>query len=262
MIIIHHANCADGFCAAYIAHTIYPDAKFIPANYGDAPPNVKGEQVLILDFSYKRNTLLSMKADAKTIEVIDHHKSAEKDLRGLDFCHFDMNKSGAMLTWEWFYPFKPIPDIVAYVQDWDLWRKSLPYTSEINAAIKSYKMTFKDWDELCSRPFIPDLADEGAAILRHKERCIEFALKQACIINICGHKVPFINISEKTLVSETLYRAGRYHSFAVGWYYDGVKYNYNLRSGEDGVDVSKIAEKFAGGGHKHAAGFSLNTLLC
>lgn len=47
---------------------------------------------------------------------------------------------------------------------------------------------------------------------------------------------------------------------ALGWWqrFDG-KFQFSLRSRGD-IDVSEIAKKFGGGGHKNAAGFQLKTL--
>ena len=51
--------------------------------------------------------------------------------------------------------------------------------------------------------------------------------------------------------------------FAIGWFYKAANdtFVYSLRSREGGVDVSKVAEEFGGGGHARAAGFSLDYLL-
>ena len=43
------------------------------------------------------------------------------------------------------------------------------------------------------------------------------------------------------------------------YYYDlGECRFFGLRSAPDGLDVAEIAEKFGGGGHKHAAGFRIS----
>ena len=39
-----------------------------------------------------------------------------------------------------------------------------------------------------------------------------------------------------------------------------IEFIFSLRSGESGVDVSSVAKKFGGGGHKNAAGFSVSSL--
>ena len=59
--------------------------------------------VFIVDFSYPRTILEEMEESAESLVVIDHHKTAEEDLRGLDYCHFDMTHSGAYLAWEYLF---------------------------------------------------------------------------------------------------------------------------------------------------------------
>src|SRR6266568_4571929 len=93
-LIISHAHCSDGLSAAWVFYKIYPDATFVFAKYGDAPPDVNGKEVYILDFSYPRETLLKTNAQARGLLVLDHHKSAKEDLEDLLFCQFDMNRSG------------------------------------------------------------------------------------------------------------------------------------------------------------------------
>ena len=45
--------------------------------------------------------------------------------------------------------------------------------------------------------------------------------------------------------------------YAAVYFYDGEKYIFSLRSREGGEDVSDIAKRFGGGGHKRASGFSV-----
>src|SRR3990167_9339886 len=99
-IVIYHSNCFDGFGAAWVLRGVYPDATFIPATYGDAPPDVTGQDVVIVDFSYPRDVLLAMRQSSRSLVVADHHKTAQANCEGLDFCHFDMNRSGAGLAWD------------------------------------------------------------------------------------------------------------------------------------------------------------------
>ena len=65
IIIIYHSNCLDGFGSAYIAWKQFgEDADYIPAHYGNSPPDVKDKKVYIVDFSYPREVLLKMAEDA------------------------------------------------------------------------------------------------------------------------------------------------------------------------------------------------------
>ena len=95
-IFIYHKNCSDGFAAAWTYRQVDPDAEFLPAsvNTRDEPPDVTGRDVVIADYTYTREALFRMKDQAKSLIVLDHHISSQKDLEGLDFCTFDMERSG------------------------------------------------------------------------------------------------------------------------------------------------------------------------
>ncbi len=82
-LCIYHGNCQDGFAAAWTARQIraFGDrVEFYPGVYQDAPPNVTSRDVVFVDFSYKRSVLEEMAANARSIVIFDHHKSAEEDL--------------------------------------------------------------------------------------------------------------------------------------------------------------------------------------
>src|SRR4051812_11484396 len=100
ILVVYHARCNDGFCSAWVARKAMPNAQFYPASHGQKPPDVTGKNVFVLDFAYKRDVLLGMNRQAKSLTLIDHHKTAAADLGDLDFCKFDMSKSAARLTWD------------------------------------------------------------------------------------------------------------------------------------------------------------------
>ncbi len=51
MLVIYHGGCPDGFTAAWVVHKVYPEAEFYPGVYGQAPPDVAGRDVILVDFS-------------------------------------------------------------------------------------------------------------------------------------------------------------------------------------------------------------------
>jgi len=255
-LCIYHGNCIDGFTAAWCVWRRWgADAEYVPGIYGNAPPDVTGKNVVIVDFSYPRAQLLEMKAKAKTLEVLDHHKTAEADLQGLDFCLFDMNRSGARLA-EDSFSFGPSP-LVAYVQDRDLWRFRLTGSKEINAWIGSLQQDFQEWSraDVALYSSFDTCVAQGTALLRAVDRYVSEMAKQAQALEFAGHgaipivNAPYINTSE--LVGHLAESA----PFAVGWFQRGDgKYQYSLRSRGD-FDVSELAKRFGGGGHRQAVGF-------
>jgi nanoRNase/pAp phosphatase (c-di-AMP/oligoRNAs hydrolase) len=66
------------------------------------PPDVKGKNVVILDFSFDNATTKKMIKEAKDLLVIDHHKSAIVELHDISNTILRYEVSGAMLAWEFF----------------------------------------------------------------------------------------------------------------------------------------------------------------
>lgn len=255
-IVIYHGGCIDGFTSAWVAWKKYGDAaEYVPASYGDAPPDVVGRDVLIVDFSYPRPALLEMEAAAASIRVLDHHKTAQDALRMLDFCVFDMERSGAGLAWDHLHPEERRPWLVDYVEDHDLWRFKLPASKAVNSYVGAVpRGDMAIWDNLANRN-VGEVALMGAAVEMKVDSYVADMCRQARLLTVVGHidipvvNAPYINTSE--LVGKLAESA----PFAVGWYQrsDG-KYAYSLRSRGE-FDVSALAKKFGGGGHKNAAGF-------
>lgn len=257
-LCIYHKNCADGFGSALAVKLHFDNidqkCEFLPSHYGDAPPNVKGKCVYIVDFSYSRDTLIAMNDEAKELTVIDHHKTAQVALEGLDFCTFDMSKSGAVLTWEHLHK-EPVPLLLQYIQDRDLWEWKLKSSQKVSAALKSLPMDFDTW--ACHLNDVLRLAARGEIILEHQNHEIQGILdKDIPLIWIAGYRVPCVNTT--THISEVGNQLSQGHPFAAMYFETADKRVYSLRSSKDGIDVSAIASLFGGGGHFHAAGFSVD----
>jgi oligoribonuclease NrnB/cAMP/cGMP phosphodiesterase (DHH superfamily) len=265
IVVLYHANCPDGFCSAFAFWKKYGDnAEYIPVRHGRPPPPVEGKVVYIVDFSYNRLTLLEMKESAKSLVVLDHHISAEKELGDLDFCEFDMSHSGAYLSWRYLFGESNVPPIVLHVEDRDLWNWKLNHSKEILSTIDSYPKTFEVWDKLHTDLLSPGsseflkIVDAGKDILRYKENLIKGLIKSSFKMNIMGYEVPAINIS--FFQSEIAGQLSEGSPFAAAYHFDGSIFRFSLRSRDGGVDVSEIASSFGGGGHRRAAGFGIDNI--
>jgi hypothetical protein len=170
---------------------------------------------------------------------------------------FDMNKSGAGLTWDFFFRDEQRPALIDHVEDRDLWRFALPGTREIQAAVFSYPYYFDIWDNLMRWP-INDLRTEGRAIERkHHKDIAELLGVVTRRMNIGGHNVPVANLPY-TLTSDAGHKLAEHEPFA-GCYWDTPDGRvFSLRSRDDGMDVSEIAKQYGGGGHRNASGFRVS----
>lgn len=267
-LVIYHASCPDGFMAAWLFHRWLGDtAEYVPFEYGEEPPSVKGLEVYVLDFSFPREVMIRMAKEAKSLVVLDHHKTAQEACEGLDFCTFMMDHSGAGLALEWlsshtaFVFSKTIRQFVAFVEDNDLWRKSLDNTDEVRAAYLSIPFKFGDWSDLIIRGR-DYWVSTGKAILAYQRKMVDDHMRKAELLSDTAlgvDHVPFVNSSAKDIVSMLLHKMCEHFPFAAAYWWQDGWWNWSLRS-SGGVDVSEVAKMFGGGGHKTAAGFKTRTL--
>lgn len=257
---IYHGNCADGFGAAWVVRKALGEIDFYPGKYQEPPPDVTGKDVVMVDFSYKRPVLLEMAAKANSILILDHHKTAVEDLVDLPAnvtAKFDMHHSGAMLTWEHFFPGQEVPSLLLHIEDRDLWRFALQNTRQIQANIFSYPYDFQVWDKLMATE-AEELAAEGEAIERKHFKDIRELLgattREMCI---GGHHVPVANLPY-TMSSDAGHELAKGRPFAACYWDTPAGRVFSLRSSKEGMDVSIIAKHYGGGGHRNAAGFCVS----
>jgi oligoribonuclease NrnB/cAMP/cGMP phosphodiesterase (DHH superfamily) len=256
--VIYHADCTDGFGAAYAAwKQLGNRAEYYACKHGTPPPNVKGKNVVILDFSYGNELTKKMIEEANALLVIDHHKSAMVELHDITNTLFDMTKSGAILAWEFFHPGKEPPKFIRYIQDRDLWTWELEYSKEFSAAFDMVPFEFEEFEKFEDDSVFDDACKRGSYILAYSKTVVKKVCEKASLRKFDEKDVLVVNASH--WMSEIGARLAPDCDFAMIWYWDHeVKHTkVSLRAFHDTVDVSEIAKKFGGGGHKKAAGFQL-----
>lgn len=296
-VCIYHFPCDDGFASAWIARRKWPDIALAPTNYGQMFPDAdyRGKNVLIADFSYKPDAIseLTMSFGARSIVMLDHHKTAQADLREFQidmapaqkFTHdridtmlrdmadfnrpavlarFDMEHSGAALTWEFCFPDEAMPEFIRFIEDRDLWRFSLKNTRPFSLYLKSMPTTFDAWDEVADEWKVEphNVMAKAYAIERFYDQKIAEILPTATLKTIGRwHDVPVVHApyAFASDLGNDLLKAHPSAPFAavVVDAYGGR--TYSLRSTDDRQDVSEVAKQFGGGGHRNAAGFRVPT---
>jgi len=264
-LVIYHAKCADGFSAAWCFHHQYsknsarPYPEFVAGRYGYAPPDVTGRDVYLVDFSYKRDVVEQLLAQANSVTLIDHHQTALQDLADLPGLrtYTDLNRSGATLAWDYLFPGQPRPLLLGHIEDRDLWRFKLPHTREIQAMVFSCEYTFDNWDKLmaaCPHDLI-SMTAQGAAIERkHRKDVAELVSTCKRRITIAGHEVWAASLPY-TMASDGGEQMCQGEPFAAVYWDTADHRQFSLRSRDGGLDVAAVAEGFGGGGHRNAAGF-------
>ena len=256
--VIYHADCTDGFGSAYSAWKLLGNrAEYHACKHGQAPPDVKDKVVVILDFSFDNATTKKMIIDAKELLVIDHHKSAVVELHDISNTIFDMNKSGATLTWEFFHPGKEAPKFIQYITDRDLWKWELPYSKEFSAAFDMVPFEFEEFEKFEDDSVFDDAVKRGSYILAYSKSVVKKVCDKASSRKMGGKEIAVVNASH--WMSEIGARLSPDCDFAMIWYYDHNDkiIKVSLRAFHEYIDVSDVSKKFGGGGHRKAAGFTL-----
>lgn len=256
--VIYHADCTDGMGAAWSAwKRLGNRAEYHACKHGQAPPDVGGKNVAILDFSFSNAVTKQMIEAAEGLIVIDHHRTAMIELHDISNTHFDMNHSGARLAWDFFHPGHPPPKLINYIEDRDLWKWELPYSKEFSAAFDMVPFTMEDFSKFEDDSVFDDAVERGSYILAYSKTVVKKVCEKASRRRLGGYDVLVVNSSH--WMSEIGARLSPDCDVALIWYYDhNDRVNkVSLRAFHDQVDASEIAKRFGGGGHKKAAGFTL-----
>ncbi len=269
-LVLFHDACMDGLTAAWLMwRRHFERADYQAVRYGEPPPDVCDRYVYVLDFSYPPDVMLKMALDAKRVICLDHHKSAierDADWDHMKHCnvelHFDMTQSGAMLTNQYLNALRSLW-IVDYVQDRDLWAWKLPHSREINAYLAASVMgldtveAFHKLNDIRAES-LKEVTQRGIGARMQIDAYVRQVSKEAHFVQFDGAKVPVVNVS-RPFTSDVLNELAKGKPFALGWREEGEKLVFSLRSTEESsTDVSLIAKKFGGGGHRNAAGFVRN----
>lgn len=268
-LVLYHGRCADGFGAALAAWRFYGGrVECLGLSHGQAAtvqdlPPLDGRAVYVLDFAFAPDLLAQIDARAAKLVLLDHHKSAAEQLAGFacrcGALHFDMGKSGARLAWEFFHPGAPLPDLVRFVEDRDLWAWQYPETAGFVAALDMEPFDFTRWQQIAD--FAP--AETAAFVARGQAMDEKFRhLAQ----DVAGGAQPLVFNGQAGLMVNA---PGAFHSlvgellskqsgsYALMWAVgkDG-QVKVGLRS-QRGYDCSPLAVSMGGGGHAQACGFRL-----
>lgn len=258
--VLYHSDCPDGFGAAWAAWKKFGGwAMYLPVRHNEPPPKeINGKTVYTVDFCYGDGALRKIQSEVKSLTVIDHHISRKDAVKNLPGSVYGADHSGAVLAWKYFHPKKKTPKLLRYIEDMDLWRFRLAYAKEFVEFLESYDFNFALWDKLargCERKDIfKKYILEGRALVRHTNKEAAKALKNAEEIRFEGYKCLAANSASHTsYIGHKLITKN--HPMAIVWSRRGGKIIVSLRSNGT-VDVARIAQKYGGGGHQAAAGFS------
>lgn len=294
MKIFHH-NDMDGRSAAYIAYKfikkyehLYPDKEkieFIELDYKKEIEIDKikdNETVIIVDYSFTESTLPTLMAmihKSNTLIWIDHHKSSVELINKYDELGYMFRgiisdeMSGVALAYKYFYDlagndikFENMPYWIRLVSDYDTWKYIYGDDTiyfKLGIDMNPCSPTDKIWEQLSDScldiMYLNTTITNGRIIKGYIDKDNRSSLKRFGFESeFEGQKCYAIN---KTSNSWVFGDKIKEYPFVMTFTFNGSDYTYSIYSEDKDTDCSKLAEKYGGGGHKGAAGFSSKELL-
>ena len=197
IIIIYHADCADGFAGAYAAWKKFGnEALFFPLIHNTPPPEIKNAEVYIIDFSFKEEVMKEIIKKAKKVIALDHHISAEKTTKMAHDFIYENDHSGCIIAWNYFHPTKKVPQLLLNIEDIELWKFKLRHTKELMTYLESIDFDFEIWDKIihdCETEKIQYYLEQGNNLLRFKKRLIEKLVKEAKLVKFENYSALEVN---------------------------------------------------------------------
>lgn len=288
ILVIHHSADLDGICSREVARKALGDtAQYLGWDYGQPVPNLSPyETVYLIDISLPR---VVMAAHAAKLIWIDHHKSAIEEMKDLTIRGYRIDGVAACrLAWQWFFGSPQLattkqdyqeigryptvvtePYAVKLLGEYDVWDKHDPSTDLFQLAMQAeaqpnWDLLFMVLDEQIveNRAYIVSLVERGQAIQAYND------VQNAQISQERGFDVQFEGLTFRALCtarcsSLTFTAAIRpHHEGCLAFHWNGRKWRFSLYHADHrkDIDLSLIAVKYGGGGHRGACGFELAKL--
>ena len=237
----------------------------------------QGDCVLVVDFGFSAELSDKLYERTSFFVTLDHHKTNRAALNNKPYAIFDMNRSGAKMTYEWSIPrtVMDIPLAIVLADARDMWNKEDPRVDQFHQVTTAFVTDWKKGNPDNPYGYIQLLSDYldkdedvelacrlGEAMLKKMSSNIQHVCIPANIIHthIGGHPAVVVNYPvDQSDACEYLYSQPEYQDkICAAVSFRGNSASFSLRKNQSlDVDLAHIAEtNYGGGGHAAAAGFS------
>jgi oligoribonuclease NrnB/cAMP/cGMP phosphodiesterase (DHH superfamily) len=245
----------------------------IEINYGIAFPFDKiaeDEEVFIVDYHIEPFEMRQLWAMTERIVWIDHHKSAiekykdfELDIPGV---RVD-GTAGCVLTYQWLIN-GDVPFFTRLIGDYDVWKFEFGDDTRLfQIAFNAYDFSpaSKEWDRFFvedSRHAEHTMIQEGRIMVKFRDGWAKDLMDIGFQTRFEGHLCYALNLARcGSDWFKSLDINGKFgYDIYMPFYFNGSYFSVSMYTDNPVIDVSKIASKYGGGGHKGASGFQCAAL--
>ena len=276
------------------------DVEFIGWNHGDTPLKIPNTKIYVMDlpvdrvfgFEYHKGDTHGPQHPPGLI-WIDHHKtSIETHPNDIPGYRID-GVAACRLVWQWFQRTRiddipqnrftcALPDQQAFIArkvaeplsvqlagEYDIWDKRNLDAATFQYGLRSVEEGSDFWEALLQsdqvgRKAVFEVLEHGKSAQRYAVKTDASTCKsRTWVMEWEGLKFLCINsarFNSQVFAARDMPETG--HDALMGFCFDGKQWNFSLYQAKhrNDLDLSKIAVKYGGGGHKGACGFRLEKL--
>jgi len=265
-VLIAHHNDSDGrLSAAVIRHWCIlndvKDDRYVELDYNKPFPLdlvEKDEDVFIVDFSLKPDVMKKLLEITENITWIDHHRTA-LDIKypvELEGIRKDGDEAGCLLTWQYLFPDEDVPTVVQLVSDFDTWtfKDDDPVHFQYGLlSLDSDPTNDELWGNLFESDSLVDEIMEDGVVAKQFQESISETYCESYGFETELDDLKCFAVNLKIFGSFTFGNRMEEYDACLAFVFDGINWQVSIFSKE--TDVSEVAKKFKGGGHKNAAGW-------
>jgi hypothetical protein len=305
--VVYHEVDLDGWMSAAIVKYWWENSPnaidnnndkldFIGYNYGQPIPDLSEyDKVIMCDISFPKD-IMYLEANCSDRELIwiDHHISAISDSKIDKFYQYDKTKglrdnnfAACELTWKYFFPNEPMPEIVRLLGRYDCFghkgtdeeTKVLEFQYGARQCISNYEEAYKNLEFSLMFNIINSILHKGKSIYQYLCTEAKQAYKNGFDLSFrFSPKIPehsALGFTEEDIYRFVCINKERFNpiNFGIDYHKDGYdgtacfhyngetkKWHFSLYNDNNKVDCSKIAKQYGGGGHKGASGFVVDDI--
>ncbi|MDB5224750.1 MAG: putative phosphoesterase, dhha1 [Candidatus Adlerbacteria bacterium] len=269
ILATYHKDCIDGTTAAAVLLRKFPEAQLFPLKHGYAPEDIAPALaaltpktvVYTLDCGLGVQEFLTA---GNKVTTIDHHIGGKEEFETLvqnnpNYTYiFNNDKSGASLTWATLFPDEAQPELIALVEDSDLWKHQL---GDDTKHVNNYLSMYRD-DPATVRILIDsslsEIKDKGKVITAYADKEVESQTKILPITirikdwDVSAYNITVYQSAAGNILSGKLEKAVALFTIKG----DQVRISFRSKDGQTPIAL-ELAQSLGGGCHNNAAGANM-----
>lgn len=265
----YHSADLDGKCSAAVVKHCVPTAELIPIDYGQVFhwSSIKSNDVVyMVDFALQPFSDMVKLNNMCNLIWIDHHKTAIEDYERSEETfkgNLRIGIGACALTWEWLSCLN-VPLFIKLLAEYDVWDHHDPLTLPFQYGMRLYDTDphASVWVRLLrDKEFVQDIVENGRIIINYKSEQDKIQASAKCFFTeFEGLECLVANHGpSNSKFFDSLWDSTKYDAMIM-FYWKKDHWSVSLYTYKPDVDVSVIAKKYGGGGHKGAAGFQAAVL--